>query len=60
MTWEGVPVRQHNTNAETILRCGVKRHECGRDDGCCSAHARSKNEVSGETTIRNARVPGEA
>ena len=45
----GVHVRQHKTNAETILRCGAKCHECGSDD-FCSAHARSNNKVSGETT----------
>ena len=59
MTCGGVDVRQHKTNAETILRCVEKRHECGSDD-ICSAHARSNNKVSGETTFRNDRVPGEA
>ncbi len=59
MTCGGVHVRQHKTNAETILRCEAKRYECGSDD-FCSAHARSDKKVSGETTICNDRVPGEA
>jgi hypothetical protein len=55
----GVPVRQHRTNAEIILRCGKEQNECV-GDAFYFANARSIEKVSRETTSCDDQVPGEA
>ena len=55
----GVPVRQHKTNAETILRCGTMLNECVGDAYCC-ANVRSMKMVSRETMSWEDRAPDEA
>ena len=55
----GVPVRQHSTNAEIILRYREKQNECV-GEAFYFANARSIKRVSKETTSCDDQVPGEA
>ena len=55
----GVPVRQHSTSAEIILRYREKQNEYV-GDAFYFENARSIKRVSKETTSCDNKVPGEA
>jgi hypothetical protein len=55
----GVPVRQHRTNTETILRYEKEQNECV-GNAFYFANARSIERVSREITSCDDQVPGEA